>query len=73
MRHHWRWRQLAHSIVGTLMVILTFASASYAIFVTNKHEGFRNKDSLKAHQYAGFITLGLVLITASLGLARVLS
>ena len=73
MRHYWRWRQLAHSIVGALMVIFTLASASYAIAVTDKHEGFGTRDKLTAHQYAGFVTLGLVLVTSSLGVARVLS
>ena len=37
LRHMWRWRQLAHSIVGSCMLILTISAAILALNVPDKY------------------------------------
>ena len=50
---------------------ITIGSASLAIYLTKKDQGVIMQ-SAKVHKYAGIITLIVVIIVGSLGLARVL-
>lgn len=52
-------------------MIITIGSASLAIYLTKKDQGVIMQ-SAKVHKYAGIITLIVVIIVGSLGLARVL-
>lgn len=65
LRHKWRWRQLVHTIVGTLSTILTIGSACYALYL----DGYHVERSY--HSYFGIGTLGLVGMMGLLGIATV--
>ena len=58
---------MIHSIIGTIMMICTIGSATLAI-VTLDHP----LTNMRAHKYAGIITLIFATITGTMGLIRVL-
>ena len=67
LRHYWRYRQLLHSIIGTIMLICTIGSASLALVAVEQP-----LENMVAHKYAGIVTLTFASITGLLGIVRVL-
>ena len=62
LRHYWRWKQGAHTIIGILSLCLT----AYAVYQAYSSSHFHFGHSV--HAYAGLITCGLILVMAFLGL-----
>ena len=60
--HLWRWRLIAHSIVGTLALILT----TYAAYDSISHAHIQIEKN--PHEIMGLVTLGVIGVMGTLGL-----
>ena len=66
LRHQWRWKQLAHSILGTFSLLMTIVGAYLSI----KQEGIEVANN--PHSQLAYATLGLVAFFGIMGLTSVI-
>ena len=66
LRHQWRWKQLAHTILGTFTILMT----SFGAYLSIKQEGIEVKNN--PHSQLAYITLGLVGFLGIMGLTSVI-
>ena len=66
LRHQWRWKQLAHTILGTFSLIMTFVGAYLSI----SQEGIEVENN--PHAQLAYITLALVGFLGIMGLTSVI-